>query len=152
MLLSDLLSRLGIQSDLTAVGPDDVATMVARAEEAKAQAQGVTVYVGAAKSVLTSAVKVAKAKADLYGAAHEKLKEVDGYIFEGEKANLAHQVHAVRMDAKLKSEQAVTQAKLGNVQELASQQLQKRLLLIGQKHRKAIRQAKPVGLLGGLFR
>lgn len=152
MILPDLLARLGIQSDLTAVGPDDVTAMVSRAEDAKAQAEGVVVYVRAAKSVLGSAVKVARAKADLYGAAHEKLKEVDGYIFEGEKAKLAHQVHAVRMDAKLKSEQAATQARLGNVQELANQQLQKRLLLIGQKHRKAIRQTKPAGLLRGLFR
>lgn len=152
-MLAQRLTQLGVQTDLTKVGADDIAQMAQKAELAKQQAQYAVVYGRAVKSVLTSLVKTTKSQADLYKEADKKLREVDGHKLSMLKSELGHETHMVGIEAKSRAEQQVAQANQASVVEVERARLHGRLLSIGIKHRKAIQAARPKrqGLFSGLW-
>ena len=142
-MLTQRLSQLGVTTDLTKVGPDDVAQMASRAEQAKAQAQYAVVYGRAVKSVLSSLVKVTKSQADLYKSADEKLREVDKHKLAILKSELGHETHMTKMQAMGESERQIAQAQKASVVEVEQAKLHGRLIQIGLKHRQRLQAARP---------
>ncbi|MGD1852753.1 MAG: hypothetical protein ACFB2W_00740 [Leptolyngbyaceae cyanobacterium] len=142
-MLTQRLQQHGVITDLTEVGPSDVAQMANRAEQAKQQAQYATVYSRAAKSVFKSLVKVKAAQAKLYQSAHESLKEADRHTLSALKADLNHGVHAVKMQAKADGERQVAEAKKVSVQEIEQARAYGRLIQLGAQHRQALKAAQP---------
>ena len=142
-MLTQRLSQHGVITDLTTVGPDDIATVASRAEEAKQQSQYAVVYARAVKSILKSLVKTTKTQAGLYESAHDSLKQVDQYKLDMLKTELAHQTHMVRMQAKSQGEQQVAAAKQASAVEIEQVKTHNRLLKVGFAHQRALKASGP---------
>ena len=142
-MLTQRLAQHGVITDLTKVGPEDVATMASRAESAKQQAQYATVYARAVKSVLRSLVKVNKSQADLYSAADSSLRDVDKHKLSMLKSELGHQTHITKTQARSEAEQHLAEAKQASVVEIEKAKLAGRLIQIGINHRAALKAAQP---------
>lgn len=142
-MLSQLLSQLGVETDLGKVTGEDVAAMVGKAETAKAQVQNATTYARAVKSMLRSTVKLAKVRADLYETAHEQLKEMDGHRLTALKSELDHDIHMHQVKAKADGARQVAGARSVSVVQVEQAKTQQRIIAIAAKHRKAIAAAQP---------
>lgn len=152
-MLSNRLTQHGVKTDLSNLGPDDIASMVGRAETTKEQAKNATVYVRAAKVWLKSWVKIKANEVDLHKSANDALKEVDRHQLSIFKSNLDHQTHAAKMQAKADGAERVATAKTMSVVEIEQARTHYQLISMAAKHRAAIAAARPKrqGLLG-IFR